>query len=205
MLMEACPKTANTTVHTTLGSNVCIFNVFELTVWRVSLSRWCILKNDWHEGLANDPLPRLCYLKPNPAVGRHLAGGRWRLWRNLRVAWSHRWLCDLSNKVAHCACDELEAVRVGALWGNCEVTCRAHLQNFRQGNLLQDPRCRLENKWVKTSPLWLSFIVCGKLYFTYLVIFVWVIVLEEDDALTVQTPVVPLPLRRRRVELKWDK
>ena len=98
------------------------------------------MKDDWHERLANGTLPCLCHLTPNTTVGRHLAGGGGRLRDSLRVVGGHggEGVGVLPYKVAHSACDELEAVGIGALRDEIEIGSRAHLQDLRQWDFLQD-------------------------------------------------------------------
>lgn len=107
----------------------------------VPLRRWCVLKDDWHEGLANDALPRLGHLTPNATVGSYLAGGGRGLGKSLGIARGQSWkgVGVLPYKVAHAACDELEAVRICAWGDKSEVASRTHLQDLRQRDLLQGP------------------------------------------------------------------
>lgn len=105
----------------------------------VSRSWWCVLKDDWHEGLANDALPRLGHLTPNAAVGGYLAGGGRGRGESLGVAGGQRrkGVGVLPYKVAHSACDELEAMRICAWGDKSEVASGTHFQDLRQRDLLQ--------------------------------------------------------------------
>ncbi|KAA8594320.1 hypothetical protein FQN60_005154 [Etheostoma spectabile] len=92
-------------------------------------SWWCVLKDDWHEGLANGALPSLGHLTPNAAVGSYLAGGGRGRGESLGVAGGQRGesVGVLPYEVAHSACDKLEAVRICAWGDESEVASRAHL------------------------------------------------------------------------------
>lgn len=169
----------------------------------VPFSWWCILKDDRHEGLANGALPSFCYFPPNATVGRHLAR-RWRCLRDsLRVAGSQRGedVGVLPYKVAHSACDKLEAVGICPCGDKIEVSSGTHFQDFRQRDLLQEdgPMMRLHLRRTKG----LEITAFHGVNYTYLVVFVGGVVLEKDDALTVQTPVVPLSLLV--VRARWDE
>lgn len=128
------------------------------TVRRVPLRRWCILKDDGHEGLANGALPRFRHLTPNPTVGRHQAGGG----RRLREAGGHggERVGVFPNEIAHGACDELEAVGIGALGNEREVAGGAQLQNLRQRDLLQEARRMGEQRNMKRD----NCLLCNLLY-----------------------------------------
>lgn len=111
-----------------------------LTVGCVPLGWGSILEDDRHEGLANGALPRLGHLTAHAAIGRHVAGGGGSGRLALGMAGGlggDRGVGVLAYKVAHGACDYLEAVRVGARGNQGEVTGGTHLQNLRQRNLLQ--------------------------------------------------------------------
>lgn len=62
------------------------FGCSQLTVSCVPRSWWCVLKDDWHEGLTNGALPRLGHLTPNATVGSYLAWGGRGLGESLGVA-----------------------------------------------------------------------------------------------------------------------
>ena len=99
-----------------------------------------VLEDDWHEGLANGALPGLGHLTPDAAVGSYLAGGGRGLGESLGVAGRQRGegVGVLPYKVAHSACDELEAVRIRAWGDESEVSSGTHLQDLGQGDLLQE-------------------------------------------------------------------
>lgn len=128
------------------------FGCSQLTVSCVPLSWWCVLKDDRHEGLPDGALPRLGHLAADAAVWSYLAGGGRGLGESLGIAGGHRreGVGVLPNKVAHSASDELEAVRIRAWRHESEVSSRAHLQDLRQRDLLQEDatifkkRCTLQ-------------------------------------------------------------
>ena len=171
------------------------FGCSQLTVSRVPLSWWCVLKDDGHEGLPDGALPCLGHLTADAAVWSHLAGGGRGRRESLGIAGGHRRECVgvLPNKVAHSASDELEAVRIRA-WGHeVEVSCGAHLQDLRQRDLLQEDTTVFKKR-AHTSNKRAEIVGFHGVIYSYLVVFVGGVVLEQDDALTVQTPVVPLSL-----------
>lgn len=86
----------------------------------MSLYRWCILEDNWHEGLANGALPRLGHLPPHTAIGNHVAGGGGCGGEGLGGGGGQGGDGDvgvLPYKVAHGSHDKLEAVGAGA-WRN---------------------------------------------------------------------------------------
>lgn len=97
---------------------------------RVPCSRRHVLKADRHEGLAYGALPCLGHLPAHAAVGSNLARGGRGLGQSLRVGGGQRreGVGVLSDKVAHGASNELEAVRVRARRDQRKVSGRTHLQ-----------------------------------------------------------------------------
>lgn len=172
----------------------------KLTVGCVPCSWWCVLEDDWHEGLANGALPRLGHLAANAAVGSYLAGGRRGRGESLGVAGGQRGegVGVLPYKVAHGACDEFKAVRVCAWGDKSEVASGTHLQDLGQRDLLQK-----DGLVMHASIKWREIKTFHGVNHIYLVVFVGGVVLEKDDALTVQTPVVPLSLLG--VGVRWDE
>lgn len=115
-------------------------NSAQLTVSCVALSWWSVLKDDWHESLANDALPSLGHLAPDAAVGRYLArGGRvWREGLGVARGQNGEGVGVFPYKVAHGASDELKAVRICSRGHESEVASGTHLQDLGERDLLQE-------------------------------------------------------------------
>lgn len=116
----------------------------------VPLSYWRILENHWHQRLTDGALPSLGHFTPNATVGHYLARGGGCLGEALGVAGGQggEGVGVLPYKVAHIACDELEAVGCAR---RGEGVSRSHLENFRQGNLLQEGQRAIDDKQVQET------------------------------------------------------